>query len=230
MRLAMLVGGAVLLSVGAAMGQSHGGAAGLGLPWLGSGARVGFGQGSLLEASQGAVPVHRLARPARRWRRGGRRSRIYPLPYYYGAYAYGASQPEQLRVSVENVPPSQPAVLINRDYKPEKPKPVVRNYGEGELPEPVAGLRSAPAPTQRPPGSGAGQESPGPGKDKPVIYLIALKNQTIYPAVRYWVEGDTLHYIDTRGARKQIALSMIDRDFSIRLNRERNIPVVFELP
>jgi hypothetical protein len=61
-----------------------------------------------------------------------------------------------------------------------------------------------------------------------VIFLIAMKDHTIYPAIAYWVEDDTLNYITQQGVRNRVSLGLVDRDFSTQLNKERSID--FALP
>jgi hypothetical protein len=58
---------------------------------------------------------------------------------------------------------------------------------------------------------------------EPSHYLIALKDHTIYAAVAYWVEGDTLHYFITGTTHNQVSLSLVDRELTERLNRESGI-------
>ncbi len=101
-----------------------------------------------------------------------------------------------------------PSVLINPNYVPETAQPLMRDYSY--LP-----------PTQ---GDTAAQPSP----QASVFFLIAMKDHTIYPAVAYWVENDTLNYISQQGVRNQVPLGQVDRDFSVQLNKERNID--FALP
>ena len=60
------------------------------------------------------------------------------------------------------------------------------------------------------------------------IYLIALRDHSIHAAAAYWVEGSVLHYITLEHEHKQAALSLVDRDLCLKLNRERH--VVFVLP
>ena len=69
--------------------------------------------------------------------------------------------------------------------------------------------------------------SPGDSGGSP-IYLIALRDHTIHAAAAYWVEGSALHYITLDHQQKQAALSQVDRDLCVKLNRERH--VVFSLP
>jgi hypothetical protein len=70
--------------------------------------------------------------------------------------------------------------------------------------------------------------TPGPESGGSPIFLIALKDHSIHAAAAYWVEGSTLHYITLDHEHKQAALTLVDRDLCIRLNRDRR--VVFALP
>lgn len=80
-----------------------------------------------------------------------------------------------------------------------------------------------------PPGSAAaGGASGGAAQSGSPLYLIALKDQSIRAAVAYWVNGQTLHYVTLEHAEKEVPLSDIDRDLSLRLNRERRVQ--FQLP
>jgi hypothetical protein len=97
-----------------------------------------------------------------------------------------------------------PAIVINQGFRPEIPNPEVRDY---------------PAP---PPPATQAQAYEAP------LYLIAFTDGIIRPALAYWVEGDTLHYVTMDRDPKQAALSTVDRDLSERLNRERR--VTFRLP
>lgn len=58
----------------------------------------------------------------------------------------------------------------------------------------------------------------------PILYLIAFRDSNIRAAMTYWVEGDTLHYLDTDHKERQVPLSAVDRDLSAQLNRERHVP------
>jgi hypothetical protein len=57
----------------------------------------------------------------------------------------------------------------------------------------------------------------------PRLYLIALKNHSIYTAAEYWVEDGTLHYVTTFGVHNQASLDQVDLEFTTRLNRERGL-------
>jgi hypothetical protein len=85
----------------------------------------------------------------------------------------------------------------------ERVRPVVREYDE-------YGRERARAPAASP------------------IYLIAFKDQVIHAASSYRVEGDTLHYATLQNEARSVPLDTVDREFSLRLNRERRVP--FQLP
>jgi hypothetical protein len=147
----------------------------------------------------------------------------YAVPVWTG-YGYAPAPAEYSPVTVVNQPPQQPAVIINQYYSSDVAKPVVRDYTQTELPPPASSsLRSfqAPVPSQPEP---AKRDAAAPAPDpKPTIYLIAYKDQSIYPALAYWIEGDTLHYITPQGSHNRASLELIDREFSEQLNRERNV-------
>jgi len=64
-----------------------------------------------------------------------------------------------------------------------------------------------------------------PGQDgRPILYLLAFRDNTIRAAMTYWVESGTLHYLDKDHKEKQAPLASIDRDLSAQLNSERHVP------
>jgi hypothetical protein len=148
--------------------------------------------------------------------------RRYPAvaayPVFVGGYGYGyglmddppqvqQQQPPQTIV-VQQPPPAQaaptPSVVINQYF---------RSDGPAGAPEPQA--------MYGPPGSAA--PAAARSDDKPTIYLIAMKDHTIMPALGYWIEGDTLTYITSQGNKNSVSLTLVDRDFSKQLNDERHI-------
>jgi hypothetical protein len=60
--------------------------------------------------------------------------------------------------------------------------------------------------------------------DQPAIFLIALQDSTIRPAIAYWVQGDTLNYVTVTRVLNRISLALVDRDLTNQLNGERNVP------
>lgn len=118
-------------------------------------------------------------------------------------------------------PVTPPVVIINQSYRPETANPAMHDYPEA-LQRYDAPVHPMPDPNDAAPARTAFDDS------KPTIYLIAFKDHTILPALAYWIEGDTLNYITQQGTPNRASLTLIDRDFSKQLNRERNVE--FSLP
>ena len=64
----------------------------------------------------------------------------------------------------------------------------------------------------------------------PTYYLLAFKDHSIYSAVGYWVDGDTLHYITTGNIHNQVSLSLVDRELTEQLNKGRGVQVRLGAP
>lgn len=60
------------------------------------------------------------------------------------------------------------------------------------------------------------------------FYLLAFKNETVQVAQAYWMQDNTLHYIDRQGKKAQAPLASLDVPFTMELNRQRNVE--FRLP
>ena len=56
-------------------------------------------------------------------------------------------------------------------------------------------------------------------------YLLAFKDHSIYSAVAYWVDGDTLHYFTNGNTHNQVSLSLVDRDLTKRINEGSGLEV-----
>jgi hypothetical protein len=72
-----------------------------------------------------------------------------------------------------------------------------------------------------------GDTSTGAATDEPAVYLIALKDGTIYASYAFWAERDMLHYITPGHAHNQVSLDRVDLPLSRRLNRERKLEFNF---
>ena len=120
-----------------------------------------------------------------------------------------------------------PSVVINANFQTGTIHPQIRDYSNVKLPEPGTVLVPPSAATAAPTQS-APQPAPSLADDQPIIFLIALQDHAILPAIAYWVQGNTLHYISLDGAPNQVSLALVDRDFSKQLNWERHVP--FPLP
>jgi hypothetical protein len=77
---------------------------------------------------------------------------------------------------------------------------------------------------QQPPPTGY---TPAPASDSR-SYLIAYKDHSVYTAVAYWIEGNTLHYITSGNTHNQADLDLIDIEFTKKLNNDRSMP--FNVP
>jgi len=145
---------------------------------------------------------------------------IYAYPVYVGGYGTGygtydqpyaasqdpsASAPVQPNVTVVMPPQQQAPVIINNYY----PGAVAPNPDEAQ---PVMETLDSAPPAE------------------PTHYLIAFKDHTIYAATAYWVDGDTLHYFTSGNTHNQASLSLVDRDFTARLNKEAGVEVKLPAP
>jgi hypothetical protein len=126
-------------------------------------------------------------------------------PYYTGTYSAGYSYPAyQTSPGVTVVYPQQTGPTVVE----QAPRPAIHEYDQygQEIPQAGGGASTAGSP----------------------IYLIAFKDQSIRAAASYTVSGQTLHYVTLEHVEKEAPLSSVDRDLSMRLNRERNVQ--FQLP
>lgn len=150
------------------------------------------------------------------------RSIIVPYPVYYGGGYYPFDAPVAPQAAdlpqdyAQGAYQQSPVVIINQDFKPDVVNPVVRDYSNVPLPEAVPQNDAAIPP----------QISNDDGS--PTIYLIAMKDRTIFATVAYWVDGETLNYVTREGSLNHASLDLVDRDFSKQLNEERHVE--FKLP
>jgi hypothetical protein len=173
---------------------------------------------SVVHAGQGSTLNSHLGAGRFRTRSGAAVYVPYAVGGYYGGYyygdqgyqqPYGAGYPQQQYMG--------PSVIINQNFAPDVARPIVRDYvtdANGGIH--VYGPQSQVAEPQTP----VAEESP--------TFLIAFKDHTIYAAIAYWVEGDTLHYVTNQSTHNQVSLDLVDRELSDRLNRERQVD--FRLP
>lgn len=164
--------------------------------------------------------------------RGGGRNNNNSTPYVFaypvfigGGYddSYGMPQPEMPMQPPPPPPQQQPNVTVV--FPPQQPQqranPVMIQPGQdGDYPT-----------TQRQQGTiyeaPRDPNDPGSGTDS-AHYLVAFKDHTIYSAIAYWVDGETLHYFTTGNTHNQASISLIDRELTNRLNRELGLD--FKLP
>ncbi|MFN0106424.1 MAG: hypothetical protein ACKV2U_30580 [Bryobacteraceae bacterium] len=165
--------------------------------------------------------------------RGGGGVVYAPYPIYMGGgydgygYGYGGYYPEPQQPVLQQQPlymPQQaPTVIINQNFQPDRVSPQVRDYSNADLPAPTT--RNDSGVSTISPAEPAPQRASRREEDKPTIYLVALKDGTILPALSTWVEGDTLNYITRDSNHNRVSLDRVDKDFSIRLNAERGLEI-----
>lgn len=143
---------------------------------------------------------------------------VYAYPVYVGGYGYAPSEGYGYPSDQAGPPPSeaggsngpaQPPVVINQYFTQGAPD-------QGPRPDSTAdpNYRFYQAPSNN--DTAAGDTS---------YYLIAFKDHTIYSAVAYYTEGDTLHYFTSGNVHNQVSLALVDRPLTEKLNRERNVDV-----
>ena len=150
-----------------------------------------------------------------------RRSRVVAVPYAYPVYVGGYQYPYQQEPNVTIVyqqPPPGYAYQPPPAYGQQPQAPVVINQNFAEPARPLVQEYRAPSRYDQP------QSSAG-GANDPPYYLIALKDNTIYSAVGYWLDGDTLHYILSNNVHNQVSLGLVDRKLTEELNKDRSNPV-----
>jgi hypothetical protein len=161
--------------------------------------------------------------------RGGSRRSAIGYPYAYSiwvpdSFDYLGYQNQYSSAYYDpgyGVPPPPPA--YNNGYNGPPPGPqqpvIINQYFNS----PPAGSQAvAPPPGAAGPAS---DEKPGDLLATPQnYYLIAFKNHSVYPALAYWVEDKTLHYVTTQNTHNQASLDLIDIARSKSLNQDRDVP------
>jgi hypothetical protein len=137
---------------------------------------------------------------------------IYAYPVFVGNYydpSFAASDPAD-----SAPPPVQPPVMAMRPADTARPV-MIQVPPQPDYPvasrEPVTPYQAQPADEQ-----------------EPDHYLLAFKDHTVYSAIAYWFDGDTLHYFTTGSTHNQASVSLLDKELTIRLNKELGID--FHMP
>ena len=132
-------------------------------------------------------------------------------PYDASADPSAQQQQQQQQPNITVVYPPQPAPAIGNQYGGPGPDAGPVHPRVYEIPEPQQDDAAAAAP-------------------EVTHYLIAFKDHTIYSAVNYWVDGDTLHYFTGGNTHNQVSLSLVDRDLTARLNKESGVDLKLPAP
>jgi hypothetical protein len=164
----------------------------------------------------GRIPGRGTGNGAANWRRST--VIVAPVPVYVGAsgpYVDGTGYETPY-----NAVQQQPNVTVI--YNAPQPAPIVIQYGSNDS---GSQQQTDTVSVYRAPVTG-GSNPEGQRIDEPSTgYLFAFKDHTVYSAVAYWVDGDTLHYFTTANSHNQVSLSLVDRDLTERLNREKGSSV-----
>jgi hypothetical protein len=136
---------------------------------------------------------------------------VYAYPLVVGGYGYGYGY---AGTDVPTDPQGQQQGNVTVIYPPQPAPVIINQYGQDGPPRPrIYEMPAAPE-----------ADTAATTADTP-HYLLAFKDHTIYSAVNYWVDGDTLHYFTAGNTHNQVSLSLIDRDLTARLNRESGVEV-----
>jgi hypothetical protein len=137
---------------------------------------------------------------------------VYINGYYDSSYIAAQAAPDYQ-------PQQQPNITIVMPPQQTPVPVIINNYYPGATTDnPNAEPTAQPA-----------AENAAPTRE-PSQYLIAYKDRTIYAAVAYWVDGDTLHYFTSGNTHNQVSLSLVDRDLTARLNQEAGVEVKLSAP
>jgi len=160
---------------------------------------------------------------------GTRRNPVVAVPYAYPIYVGGfGGYYDTPYIAPDAGPPAppqqpqQPNVIV---VYPQQPvTPVIITVGpDGQY----TTSQQAPPSVYQPPVRQTVEEPPP--TQAPTPYLIAFKDHSIYSAVAYWVDGDTLHYFTSGDTHNQVSISLIDRELTARLNRDSGLEVKLPL-
>lgn len=157
--------------------------------------------------------------------RGFRSPTVFPIPYPVYVGGLDNPYPYQQAPNVTIILPPQyaaqpaPPVTINQNFLPEAASPATSESGAEDPSSSNGGVHMYVVPGRA--------QAEAPQNDQ-ILFLIALKDNSVYTAVAYWVEGETLHYITPQGKHNQVSLALVDRDISARLNEGRKVE--FRLP
>jgi hypothetical protein len=140
----------------------------------------------------------------------------YPFAYAYPVYVGGYVDNDY---PAEPAPQQQPDITVNDSSQPVQS--VIQYFGPDDAQDPTTPTAADDdlQPMEEPDSTA-----------EPSHYLIAFKDHTIYSAVAYWVDGDTLHYFTSANTHNQVSLALIDRDLTERLNKESGLDVKLPPP
>jgi len=134
---------------------------------------------------------------------------MFGYPVYVGGYSDNAYPAEP---APQPQPQPQPDATVADS--PEPAPAMVQSFGSDNAQDPTTPSAADPQPVEEPAST-----------FEPSHYLIAFKDRSVYSAVAYWVDGDTLHYFTSGNTHNQVSVSLVDRDLTERLNQESGLEV-----
>jgi hypothetical protein len=142
---------------------------------------------------------------------------VYAYPVFVGGYENSmvGGDPPPPPMAPMAPPMVQPPMTTM--YSPDSTRPVMIQVAPDNYSRPPVGTYQPAAPEAA--------DEPVAGAER---YLLAFKDHTVYSAVAYWFDGDTLHYFTTGNTHNQASVSLLDSDLTTRLNKELGID--FHLP
>jgi len=148
-------------------------------------------------------------------RRRSRASGVFAYPVFVGGYGYAPGYDDSGQ-SQEQPAPNATAVNPPAGAASAAAPPQEGQATEAPAPEPDSDYHYYQAP---------GGDASTPPSSEDSYYLIAFKDHTIYSAVAYYVEGDTLHYFTSGNTHNQVSVSLVDFPLTEQLNHERGVEV-----
>jgi hypothetical protein len=143
---------------------------------------------------------------------------VGPIYYVPGASDYASAD---FWNSLYSPPPVNAGYAFQPPPVLQPPPVIINQYFDSRRPQPP--MEDVPPVIED-----NGLKPGDPLSDPQNYYLIQYKDHTIYSALAYWVEGDTLHYVTTQNTHNQASLSLIDLDKTYKLNEDRSVP--FSIP
>ncbi len=150
--------------------------------------------------------------------RGRRATPVYAYPVYVGGFYDSSYMYPTTPVAAQEPAPQNITIIYPPQQSQAAPVMLYPSDSGNQPAREESNFRMYQAPYNQP------AEEPSAANDQP-RYLLAFKDHTIYSAVAYWVDGDTLHYFTAGNKHNQASLSLVDRDLTQRLNKEAGVAV-----
>ena len=179
--------------------------------------------GRLHATVSGYPPYLGVAYPGHGRRGHGAVAGGYPIAYpvYVGSgYSYYPELASPVPpVTVINEPAPPPQIIIHQTFLGQPGQTTVTETAGGTQESASVRVYTAPAAV---PEAARAEEEPV-DEEETTVYYLAFRDHLIEPAVGYWVDGETLHYITTRNKHRAVPMDKLDRATTNRLNRNRGV-------